>query len=259
MIDDVTDRTGPSPITSDELAGELRPLLATGLIAFDVDGVLAPIVDHADDARLGDGVEALLSRLAAQACVAVVSGRSLRSLRELFALPERVHVIGSHGLESGDAAPLRLDAAEERTLAELAALGAVAVLTAGEGAWLERKPASVVLHTRLADPELGRSATEQLLEASARVPGAHVKPGHSVVELLARSTTKGHALLTLADNLGRRPIAFLGDDITDEEAFAMLGHDDVTVRVGGGESCARFRIADPAAVTALLHKLVAPA
>lgn len=250
---------GPSPITPDELASELRPLLATGLIAFDVDGVLAPIVDHADHARLADGVEALLRQLTEQACVAVVSGRSLRNLRELFAFPERVHVIGSHGLERGDAAPLSLDAAEERTLGELAALGAAAVLTAGEGAWLERKPASVVLHTRLADPELGRAATAHLLEAAARVDGAHVKPGHSVVELLARSTTKGHALLALADHLDRRPIAFLGDDVTDEEAFAMLGPDDVTVRVGDGESRARFRIAEPAAVTTLLRTLVAPA
>lgn len=249
----------PEPITPERLAGTLRPVLATGLIAFDVDGVLAPIVDHADGARLGDGVAALLDRLTEQACLAVVSGRSLRNLRELFDFPERVHVIGSHGLEHGDGAPLRLDAAEERTLGELAALGAAAVITAGEGAWLERKPASVVLHVRLADPEAGRAAVDHLLDAATRVPGAHVKPGHAVVELLARSTTKGHALLALAEHLDRRPIAFLGDDVTDEEAFAMLGPDDVTVRVGPGESLARFRLEGTDAVVDLLRELVDPA
>jgi trehalose-phosphatase len=257
MNGDRPDHGQPIAVTIEQLASELDPLLASGLIAFDVDGVLAPIVDHADDARLGDGVEALLHVLTARTVVAVVSGRSLRSLRERFTFPDGVHVIGSHGLESGDDDPLQLDAAEERTLGELAALGAAAVLTAGEGAWLERKPASVVLHTRLAEPELARAATEHLTDAASQVPGAFVKPGHAVVELLARSTTKGHALLALSDRLARRPIAFFGDDVTDEEAFAMLGADDVTVRVGRGESRARFRIDGPSDVAELLRVLTA--
>jgi trehalose-phosphatase len=116
-----------------------------------------------------------------------------------------------------------------------------------------------VLHVRLADPEAGRAAVDHLLDVATRVPGAHVKPGHAVVELLARSTTKGHALLALAEHLDRRPIAFLGDDVTDEEAFAMLGPDDVTVRVGPGESLARFRLEGTDAVVDLLRELVDPA
>lgn len=249
--------TGPVDAAPDHLAAALRDLLPVGLFAFDVDGVLAPIVDHADDARLSAGVAGLLDELGERTSLAIVSGRSLRDLRELFAFPPAAHVIGSHGLESADDGPLVLDDRERRVLGRLAALAAEAVVGAGEGAWLERKPASVVLHTRLADPEMGQLAADALARVGRKVEGAHVKPGHQIVELLARHTTKGHALLTLADRLGRRPIVFLGDDVTDEEAFAMLGPDDVSIRVGPGASCARHRLADTASVVALLRGLTA--
>lgn len=246
----------PVDVAPGELARVLRAVLPGGLVAFDVDGVLAPIVDHAGDARLGEGVEHLLRDLADRTALAIVSGRSLRDLRDLFEFPESAHVIGSHGLESADEGPLVLDDRERRVLGRLAALAAEAVVAIGEGAWLERKPASVVLHTRLADPEVGRLGAQALARVARRVEGAHVKPGHQIVELLARSTTKGHALLRLSEQLGRRPIVFLGDDVTDEEAFAMLGGDDVSIRVGPGASCARYRLAGSEVVADLLRALI---
>ena len=246
---------GPTDAGPVELAADLRRVLDGGLFAFDVDGVLAPIVDHAGEAKLSDGVEHFLRDLCGVTDVAIVSGRSMRDLVELFDFPPCTHVIGSHGLESRDEGPLVLDDRERRVLGRVAALAAEAVVAAGEGAWLERKPASVVLHTRLADPQLGALAASALARVARKVEGAHVKPGHQIVELLARSTTKGHALLALADRLGRRPIVFLGDDVTDEEAFAMLGPDDVSIRVGPGPSCARYRLADTDAVVALLAAL----
>ena len=248
---------GPIDVSAAELGDRLRELLPEGLFAFDVDGVLAPIVDHAGEARLSEGVGALLDSLAARTYLAIVSGRSLRDLDELFAFPPSAHVIGSHGLESRDDGPLFLSDDERRVLGRLAALAAEAVIGAGEGAWLERKPASVVLHTRLADPKYGQLAAEALTRVARKVDGAFVKPGNQVVELLARHTTKGEALLALSASADRAPIVFLGDDVTDEEAFAMFGPDDFSIRVGPGPSCARFRLPGPAAVVDLLRHLTA--
>ena len=65
------------------------------------------------------------------------------------------------------------------------------------------------------------------------------------------------AFLALSASADRAPIVFLGDDVTDEEAFAMFGPDDVSIRVGPGPSCARFRLPGPAAVVDLLRHLTA--
>lgn len=240
-----------------ELAGLMRPLINDGLLAFDVDGVLAPIVEHADDAMLTPGVRESLSSLSKVATVAIVSGRAIESLDRLFTFPSSLHVIGSHGLEvRGENAPT-LDDDERFTFEQLEIIAARGVNAAGDGAWLEHKPASVVLHTRSADPILAERATTAVANLASAISGAQVKPGSGVVELLARTASKGEALLALAHRLGRAPIAYLGDDVTDEDAFRAMGDDDISVRVGAGESSARYRIADPTAAAELLRELVA--
>jgi trehalose 6-phosphate phosphatase len=50
-------------------------------------------------------------------------------------------------------------------------------------------------------------------------------------------------------------VLYLGDDVTDEDAFRSLGPDDVTVKVGDGGTAARYRVSDPAAALALLDRL----
>ena len=52
-------------------------------------------------------------------------------------------------------------------------------------------------------------------------------------------------------------MAFVGDDLTDEEVFRAAGPRDVTVRVGGGQTEAAYRLADPEAVLAMLVCLAA--
>jgi trehalose-phosphatase len=244
-------------VNANELADIIGPLLPTALLGFDVDGVLAPLVEHADDSVLTDGVADALEHLTARTEVAILSGRALASLERLFRFPDGAHVIGSHGLEERNTPPLELDHDERYTFEQLEIIGTKAVEAAGAGAWLEYKPASVVLHTRSADPELGAPAVEAVTRLAGMIDGAQVKTGHEVVELLARSTSKGTALLELAERLGRAPIIYLGDDVTDEEAFVVMGPDDVSVRVGPGATAARHRLGSPADVAELLDRLTA--
>ncbi len=250
--------SGPVDISPHDLAELVRPLLDTALVAFDVDGVLAPLVDHADDSELLPGVHDGLTTLAVRATVAIVSGRSLESLERVFGFSGELHVIGSHGLEVRGGDRPALDDDEQYTFDQLEIIGTRGVDAAGDGAWLEYKPASVVLHTREADQRLASPAVDAVTNLARMIDGAQVKPGSDVVELLARTASKGEALLHLAARLERSPVVYLGDDITDEDAFHTMSDADVSVRVGPGESAAAHRLAGPAEVAEFLSLLAHP-
>jgi trehalose 6-phosphate phosphatase len=242
--------------TPSELADQLLSLLDRAIVCFDVDGVLSPIVEHAENAALLPGIHDALQSLTKRTEVAILSGRSLDSLQRLFAFPSEVHVIGSHGLERRGAGPMDLDRTETARFRVLEQIGRRAVTSAGNGAWLEQKPASVAVHTRSADPATARPAVDRARQEAGAVEGAVVKGGHEVLELLTRSASKGEALLDLAHRLARSPVIFLGDDLTDEDAFRLMGDDDVSIRVGGGETAARHRLPGPEAVRELIDLLV---
>lgn len=244
----------PTAITPRELAALIAAHDQMQVIGLDVDGVLAPIAAHADHARLLPGIAELLTRLGAARVVAVVSGRSLADLETRYSFPAEVEVIGSHGLESRRAPHLHLTPAESAHLNMLRAAVDAAVDLAGKGAWREDKPASVVLHTRLADTARATDALAGLHKEVTQLPGTHVTSGHEVMEVMVRPGSKAAAMEDLRRRHGALCITFIGDDLTDEEVFASCGPNDITVRVGEGASCARYRLVDPTEVrTALEH------
>ncbi len=234
------------------VAASPRPIL----VGLDVDGVLAPLVDHAADAVLLDGMSDAVSAVATleSVDVVVVSGRSLDGLAQ-FGFGHDVDLIGSHGMETRDRAMEPLDAEEGHRLATLDALTVEAADRAGDGAWIERKPASVVLHVRQADAGRGREAIDGLRAAAGRIDGATVKAGSNVLELFARHADKGSALMGLAHEIGAATTVFVGDDVTDEDAFAHLGSDDIAIKVGDAATIAPYRLADPTAVLAWLRAI----
>ncbi len=236
------------------VAAAARPLL----IGLDVDGVLAPLVDHADDARLVDGVADSIGALAGHdhVQIAIVSGRAVDDLLR-FEFDSRVVLVGSHGLESYGQPMKPLDEVENDRLAALIVLADRAAHQAGDGAWVETKPASVTVHIRQADPETGAKALDWLAPLAGSVKGANVKAGSDVLELFTRSADKGRAIYGLAAEFDASATAFVGDDITDEDAFAALSSTDISVKVGDAPTIAQHRLRDPYAVAIWLRKLVA--
>jgi len=235
------------------VASATRPLL----IGLDVDGVLAPLVDHADDALLIDGVAESIGTLARHGHVhiAIVSGRAVDDLHR-FGFDSRVALVGSHGMES-DRQPMRpLDEVEHDRLAELTVLANRAIQQAGEGAWVETKPASVAVHIRQADPVTGAEALDWLAPRAGSIEGADVKAGSDVLELFTRSADKGRAMTRLSAELYVSTTVFVGDDITDEDAFAALGPSDITIKVGEAPTAAAHRLRNPEAVGIWLRELV---
>jgi trehalose-phosphatase len=235
-----------------EAAALTRPLLA----AFDVDGVLAPIVAHAADAALLPGLLDALGELSARTPVGIVSGRNVENLSR-FGFPDALLVAGSHGAERRGRPFAPLSDAESSRLARLRTLADRAARDAGPGAWVETKPTAFAVHVREADPASAAPALATLETAAAAVTGAQVKRGHRVVELAARPASKAVAIGEMRTEAGAASVSFVGDDITDEDVFAALGPDDLGVRVGAGRTSAKRRLRDPAAVLKFVRHLVA--
>jgi trehalose 6-phosphate phosphatase len=247
----------PIPVPPRELAALIAGHHPMQVIGLDVDGVLAPIVTHADHARLLPGMSEVLGELARRTPTAVISGRALDDLERLYEFPAEIEVIGSHGLESRLHPDLRLNPTEEALLRELRICVQHAVESAGPGAWCEHKPASAVLHTRAAARHLAEPAVADLITQAHHIQGAHIKQGHEVVELMARPTSKAIAMADLRQRHGAQCMVFFGDDLTDEEVFATFGANDIAVRIGEGQTSARYYLSDPTEVHETLNHLIA--
>lgn len=198
-------------------AATVRALAADGtLVVLDFDGTLAPIVEDRAAARLTRRARRALSALAARLPVAVLSGRAAADVRaRLDGVPAR-WVVGSHGAEwPGEAARRRawraLVAGWRRALE--------ARLAGRRGVEIEDKGLSLAVHYRAA-PAAG-AARRAVERAVAGLPGARAIAGKRVINLVpADAGDKGDALRRLVREAGAARLLFVGDDVTDEAAFA---------------------------------------
>ena len=259
-IDEHARRTGselPAPLR--EALGALAGRKSL-LVALDFDGTLAPTVDDPAKARALPEARAAVERLSRFPAtrVALVSGRTVADLEEVSGFGDEVLLVGSHGIE------LRLDEADDvlaldeqerqamRTLSEV--LGQV--VDTLETVWLEPKPAGFALHTRLATERHSRVAhLIAASEAQAEVEDLKVRLGKNVIEFSVRSTTKGEAVEHLRQYTHADAVFYAGDDVTDEDAFAELGDDDLGLKSGSGETAAGFRVEGPEDVAHVLTLL----
>lgn len=240
----------------DDLTAALDAVAATRhlLVTSDFDGTLAPIVNDPADARPLPGAADALTALAdlASTSVALISGRALGVLRELSGAPSTVHLVGSHGAEFDTGFAHEVDEALlEGITADLNAIAANR-----PGVTVETKPASVALHVRNASATDGDAALDEARAASTAWD-AHATEGKAVLEFAVISTDKGEAVDILREQTGATGVVFLGDDVTDEKAFRRMRDADVGVKVGPGETLARYRIGSPDDVADALEYLLA--
>ncbi len=223
------------------------------LVASDYDGTLAPIVADPAEARPQREVLVSLRTLAAlpHTHVAVISGRALGELARLIGPIEKVHFVGSHGSEFDPDFASTLDAPttelRERLQAEVSAIAGT-----GAGFLVELKPAGVAFHYRNAEDARARAALQAIAAGPGARTGVFTRHAKRVVELSVVDIDKGKALATIRTRVGASAVLFLGDDATDEDAFATLSGPDVGVKVGEGETGAAHRVADTEEVARLL-------
>lgn len=227
------------------------------LIGCDFDGTLAPIVGEPGAARPEAGAVSTLGVLGRvpNTHVAIISGRSLTELAALTGPPPGVTLVGGHGGEFDLAFGESLTAAARALLNQVAEeLERIAAAT--PGALIERKTASVAFHYRRSPTEDAERACEAVLVGPATRPGVHVRTGKMVLELGVIHTSKSRALDVLRARHAATAVLFLGDDDTDEEAFAALKPGDLGIKVGPGATVAEHRIASTSEAAALLLQLV---
>ncbi|MGQ0587949.1 MAG: trehalose-phosphatase [Sphingosinicella sp.] len=231
------------------------PALLDGAALFlDFDGTLVELAETPGAVRVPSALGRLLRRLCDRldGRLAIVSGRSLGDLKRHVPFAG-IAFSGSHGLELQWAdgshlplsVPLGLDEVREKVIAFAAA---------SRGLLVEEKPAGIALHYRLA-PDEGAHA-EAFMTALAKERGFSVQRGAMVIELRPEGATKGDALrafMSEPDFAGARPV-FVGDDLTDEHAFAAAAAlDGAGVLVGPQrETAAAYRLDSVAAVAGWL-------
>jgi trehalose 6-phosphate phosphatase len=242
---------------------ELRSWLVSQprvLIGCDFDGTLSPLVAHADDARLPSAVRAAMQRLVAQPGVAfaVISGRSIADLRQRVAV-DGVWYAGNHGLEreAPDGSTVLAPGAEDAGPAMREVLAQLAdVLAPIPGVWIEDKGLSASVHFRLAAEDSYDEVEARVRSVVQAAPLLKVRPAKRIWEILpAIEWDKGTALRWFMNrwDVPSRATAFMGDDVTDLDAFRELP-DGWTFLVGYDlEADARVRLHDPGDTAALLE------
>jgi alpha,alpha-trehalase len=251
------------------IVGEILAQLGhrTPAVFLDYDGTLTPIVRRPEAAVMSQETRRIVRDLARHVPVAVVSGRDLKDVKRRVDL-HHVYYAGSHGFDiegppgrgiSHEAGALFLpvlDAAE----AELEA-----VLEGVEGAILERKRFTIAIHYREV-PETGVGTVASAVE---RVRRSHQNlrktDGKQVFELQPdMDWHKGKAVRWLLENAvdpgrGAAIPIYIGDDVTDEDAFRELEDDGIGIFVGDGAASrktrARYTLTDTGEVRRFLKRL----
>ncbi|WP_410593227.1 trehalose-phosphatase [Amycolatopsis sp. lyj-23] len=250
-------------MTAEALPAELRRAIVQIartprlLVACDYDGTLAPITLNPDEARpLPESVGALRSLAGLhETTTAVISGRALRDLATLSRLPSEVNLVGSHGSEFDIGFIHALDEKARELHRRLETELEQLVLDV-PGVSLEVKPASIAVHVRRAEHEAGRRVLAAVHAGPSTWEGVSTTDGKEVVELAVVQTDKGRALDILRHQVGATAAIFLGDDVTDEKAFARLSGPDLGIKVGDGETLAGFRVPDTVDVALVLGFLL---
>ncbi|MBS9534090.1 trehalose-phosphatase [Mycobacterium sp. M1] len=262
--DDVGVRSGDRPMSAlpaPDPAPWTRPA-----VFFDFDGTLSDIVDDPDAAQPVAGAVDALAALAAVCPVAVLSGRDLADVRGRIGLPG-IWYAGSHGFELTGP-----DGAHHQNEAAAGAVQTLAKAAAALRDRLAKIPGVVVEHKRFAVAVHYRNAARDRVgqvTAAVRDAGRHralrVTTGREVIELRPDiDWDKGATLRWLLDRLpGPLLPVYLGDDITDEDAFdavqaADLAGVGILVRHtddGDRRTAARFALDSPARVVEFTARL----
>ncbi len=211
---------------ADELPGPPMPQPGERwAVLLDIDGTLVDFADHPDDVQLSPRIRLLIERLRAVLgdALAILSGRTLDEVDRLLA-PSLVPAGALHGSEQRDACGEVTVVAPPPAVAAATRSDCEDALARWPGVFMETKRGiAFALHFRSV-PEHGPSVRRFAESVADRSQGHYaLQLGDCVAELRPAAGSKGTALRSLAEKppfLGRRPVV-LGDDLTDESAFAQ--------------------------------------
>ncbi len=233
------------------------------VICLDYDGTLTPIKPTPPEAVLSEEMRASLVNLARITPVAIVTGRQLSDARQMIDID--LIYAASHGFEmkfpGEPSKPYEPAEAFHEAIADTAD---TAEERAGDidGVMIERKPFSTAVHFRgTADEDIAK-VSKLVEDLQAQHPGLRVLQGKKVSEFQPRiDWDKGRAVLLLAErlNVPVTGVLYIGDDVTDEDAFRAIAGKGIGILVNetDRETAAQYRLDDPRAVRLFLDRLAA--
>ncbi|MEJ2031479.1 MAG: trehalose-phosphatase [Deltaproteobacteria bacterium] len=233
------------------------------VVFLDYDGTLTPIVRHPREAVISQSMRLAIRRLAAQTTVALISGRDLTDIRNMVQL-DGIYYAGSHGFDiAGPGGGFALQKGENALPALEKAGRELESRVAGlNGVWVEHKKFALAVHFREATDDAASQVEPAVDEVLAGHSGLKKSGGKKILELRPDiEWDKGRAIAWLLDRLDLdRPEVlpvYLGDDLTDEDAFRELQSRGLGIVVRDGErpTAARYALDDTGQVRTFLEKL----
>lgn len=234
-------------------------------VLLDYDGTLTPIVLRPSMAVLSPEMGGTLTRLSKNCLVAIVSGRDLKDVQAMVGLPHLVY-IGSHGFElSGLDGSIKVHEQGKPFLPALDAAEAElrSSVEGTRGAWVERKRFAIALHYREVAPEDVPEVERRFDGVAQRHPDLRRMSGKKVFELQPNlDWDKGKAVLALLDTFhvdGSVVVPlYIGDDLTDEDAFRAVAGRGIAILVSDKDrdTAAGYVLRNVAEVHAFLERLV---
>jgi len=221
------DKLANTPILRDLFRALEKTLPKKRLLMLDYDGTLAPFRVERDRAVPYPGVSEILDRLMASGAsrVVIVSGRAVKDLLPLLGLSSLPEIWGSHGLEhqfpdgTYHVRPIKLTV--QRFFRDLQEW-------ARKKGWdnaCEAKPGGVAFHWRGLNEADQKKMKSEILDAWQNRAGKQYLEVHQFdggIEFRLSGVNKGEVIRQLLDEVGSGVAAYLGDDLTDEDAFRAL-------------------------------------
>ena len=212
------------------------------VLMLDFDGTLAPLVSDPARARMRASTRRALEAVARCYPVAVITGRALSDVRHRVPL-RGVSFVGNHGLEQfvkGKIRRVRIPAAPQRAL-DTIRVRVRSVARRYKGLYFEDKAHSLSLHYRHSPRPNHAAIRTEVVKAIRETGNLRAVEGVFVINILpAVRRDKGIAVREMYTALAGRKIpvpVFIGDDVTDEDAFRVL-RKGITIRVGKSTSSA---------------------
>ena len=226
----------------------------------DVDGTLLELTDTPSQTAADDEIKLLLREAAERlgGALALVSGRAIETLDALFA-PLKLPAAGLHGVERRKADGTVQGASFVDSQLDHARAALKALVDSHPGTLLEDKARTIAVHFRMA-PQYEEIVRESIVDIAKPLgSNYHIQAGKMLFEIKPRGFSKATAIQAFMKESpfsGRRPV-FAGDDLTDQDGFAMVeAQDGLSVGVGDRVQ-GQFYLPDVAAVRTWLRQIAA--
>lgn len=230
-------------------------------IFLDYDGTLTPIVSRPKNAVLSESMLQILCQMASKYSIAIISGRDVQDIKSRIGI-EGIFYSGSHGFDIEGPSGLKKEISDAKKFLPL--LRSIKedlrkIAKKFPGSEIEEKKFSIAIHYRnVGEPikENFKTCVQTILQ---NYNGLKLKKGKEVFDLSPNlDWHKGKAVLWLQSHVFTNHfLIYIGDDLTDEDAFEMLGHQGIGIVVGQpADTKASYMLKDTNEVQSFLQKIL---